>query len=105
MTMKLEELFPKNPEFRIASKDKTYTLRICKLEDKARFKEILSSRDFKEVFEKEDLSTIAKLVYRILIDKADFQAETENFIDDDGHQSQRVVTGSQMLLRAMHSND
>lgn len=101
--MKLEELLPESPSFELKSTGKTYHLRIPNLSDRARFTEILGTDQEKitEVFQKMHWETLSKLVYRLLVEKEDFQGSIETELDDDGFSHEVRVTGPEKLMRAV----
>jgi exonuclease VII small subunit len=104
--MTLEELLPENPTFHIASKKKSYELRLPNLSDRARFSEWLGDeKKSREVFEKLQWDVIAKLVFRLLIDKSDFMAEDKHIIDDDGVKIKILLTGPAKLMESLASLD
>lgn len=104
--MKLEELLVNKPEFKIESKQKVYTLRIPNLEDRVKFKEILGDESkIQEVFNDLRWDIIAKLVYRLLVEKEDFIARPEKGYNDDGQEVTFLITGPALLMRSMNSID
>lgn len=100
--MKLEELFPGQPTFTLKSTGKEYHLRIANLEDRARFTEILGGdqKRLGEILERFEWQFISKLVYRVLVEKSDFQAIQESYIDDNGVAKNDLITGPSVFMRA-----
>lgn len=104
--MKLEELLVQKPEFKIESKQKMYTLRVPNLEDRVKFKEILGDESkIQEIFNNLQWDIIAKLVYRLLVEKEDFVARPEKGYNDDGEPVTYLITGPALLMRSMNSID
>lgn len=100
--MQLNDLFPEKAEFYLESRKKTYTLRVPNLEDRARFKDILGNESrINEVFQNLEWDIIAKLVYRLLVEKSDFVAYQEKGYNDDGVEVTYLITGPALLMRAV----
>lgn len=103
--MKLEELFPELPTFCLSLTKKTYHLRIPTLEDKARFTEWAGGPDkLSEAFKEINWNLIVRFIYRLLVEKEDFLASQESFVDDDGVKQERLVTGPEKLFRSIAGN-
>jgi len=104
--MKLEEMFASEPSFSIESKGKTYTLRIPNLEDRVKFKDILGDdSNIQKVFNELQWDVIAKLVYRLLVEKQDFVAFQEKGYNDDGVEVTYLTTGPALLMRSIKNID
>jgi len=100
--MELKDLFPSKPEFTLSSTGKTYSLRIPNLEDRAKFREWFGTDDnIQKVFNELQWDVIAKLVFRLLEQKSEFEAVKEAGFDDDGVKVTYLVTGPAMLMRAV----
>jgi hypothetical protein len=97
--MKLEDLFPDQPEFYLKEKDKTYRLRIPNLGDQVWLKKAFKDENnLKKVFENLEWDEIAKFAYRLLVDRSDFPAQEATAIDDDGEQKKIKLSGPEVLL-------
>lgn len=104
--MKLEELLTDKPEFFLTTKNKSYSLRVPNLEDRARFREWLGDESkIQKVFNELQWDVIAKLVYRLMVDKSDFIAREEDRVDDDGVRFRALVTGPALLMQAVTNID
>lgn len=100
--MELKDFIPEKPTFTLASKGKTYTLRIPNLEDKIEMVRLCGGEDeVGAIFKTRNWSMICRLVYRLLIEKEDFLAKRETRITDEGTQEELLITGPIMLLRAL----
>lgn len=104
--MELTDLFPSKPEFKLSKTDKTYTLRIPNLEDRAKFRELLGSdSNIQKVFNELQWDVIAKLVFRLLEQKEEFEAVKEVGFDDDGVRVTYLVTGPARFMRSVTTID
>lgn len=101
--MELNELIPEKPTFTLSSTKKEYELRIPNLEDKIEMTRIAGGthENFIKIFEEKKWDSICKIVYRLLIDKSDFLAQKEPWIDDEGFEKEVIVIGPIRLLRAI----
>jgi len=104
--MNLEQLFPEMPTFSLSSTGKTYHLRIMTLADRARFIEWSNGKEagFGDALREVNWSLLKRYIYRLLVEKEDFPATTESFIDDDGVTRNSVVSGPDKLLAAIAGN-
>lgn len=99
--LKIEDVLPEKPEFYLASKKKTYTLRVVNLQDQVWIKQTFGGPEkILEMFNKKDWSEIFKFAYRLLEDKSDFQGEEQEIENDDGFKEMARITGPQKLLQA-----
>lgn len=99
--MKLEDLLPEAPEFRISSTGKVYRLRPPNMRDQVWFQNRYGSTDgYKNAIQGEDWNEIAVVVFYLLSqeDKRDFLAADVKIIDETGVEKMVHHTGPEMLL-------
>lgn len=99
-TMKLEDLLPENPTFRLVKTGKEHRLRIPNLEDKVRLQRMMPEMNAKDVFKNRNWSEICRLVYPLLEDKSDFIAREEDVIDQEtGEKKGRALVLGYIVLQ------
>lgn len=102
--MELDQLFPEKPVFVL--KNVEHTLRLPNLEDSVWLKNhIGDEKALSEMFTKLDWANICKFVYRLLVNKEQFQAFDETVIDDNGERVTRRVSGPDRLLREISGQE
>ena len=101
--MKLEQFIEALPSFVLKSTGREYHLRIPNLEDRARFNEWLGTdpEAIGKVFTTMNWDVLSKMVYRLLVEKSDFVAETVKECDDEGKLRDIFVSGPMKLMRAV----
>lgn len=102
--MKLEDLLPQSPEFKLSSTGKVYALRLPNLNDRSAFAEWFGDK-MQSIFDAWHWRSLCKIVYRLLIDKSDFLARKERSIDDDGIEVEQMVYGPELLHKAISNTE
>ena len=99
--MKLEDILPENPDFRIGSTGKVYRLRPPNMHDQVWLKKRYGNGEgYQKAIEGEDWAEIATVAFYLLSneDKRDFLAADVKIIDDMGKEKTVHHSGPEMLL-------
>ena len=101
--IKLDELLPSKPEFKLNATGKTYKIRLFTLDDGAWIRRTFGTDQDQigRIFSDQDWEKIVKLAYHQLEDKSDFMFSQQEVIDDDGKKVMADITGPHALLRAI----
>lgn len=100
--MKLEDLLPSSPEFKASGK--TYRIRPPTVADRVHFTTTYGEEGLTEIFRKQEIKPLFRLIYWLLDEKKDFLASKATIIDDDGFEKEVVITGPEKLMAAMASS-
>lgn len=95
--VKLEELIPQPAEFELAATGKTYHLRKITLDDEIWLAETFGAR-FQSVMAGEDMKSLARLAFRLLVEKDDLKAQEVAVVDEEGVTHKRMLGGVNLLL-------
>lgn len=108
MDIKLEDIFPDEPEFYLSTTKKTYRLRLPTLEDHVWMKRTFGDENnLNKVLKDLQWDQLCRIVYRLLKqeDRQDFLATDAEITSDEGEAVTVRLTGPQMLLRSIGSID
>lgn len=97
----LEEVIPEDPEFFVASKNKSYTVRPPNMLDQVWFKERYGDTDkMQKAMADLDWVEISRIIYHQLSaeDRKDFPATVAEYPNDDGDIVQQRISGPEHLL-------
>lgn len=104
--MEMHEFIPEVPSFTLSSTGRAYELRLPNLEDRVAMVALAGGQEnVQKIFTELKWDVIAKIVYRLMVDKSDFVAVQETSINDEGVKVTRTVTGPMLLMRAIVSNE
>lgn len=98
--MKLEDIIPKDSEFYLAAKQKNYRVRKIGLADKIWLRQVYGDR-IQSVLASGNMAEVCKIVFHQLFeeDKKDFAASEEEFMDEEGITSKKLVGGAALLMK------
>jgi len=102
--MELTELFPQKPEFK-TSDGRVVALRVPNLEDRSWIQNLIG-RDqarINQVFDNLEWDILAKIVFRLIVDKTPFEAKQETVFDDDGVKTTYLITGPALVMRSVQT--
>jgi len=85
----------------VKGQDKSYKMRGVNLDDWVWMSEHFGQDPSKSLSKAIPLNDMAKICYRLLIDKEDFLSEETEVITDDGDKITRKVTGPEKLKKAL----
>jgi len=97
----LEDIIPMKPEFFLAAKNKTYSVRPPNLSDRVWIRETFGSEEaMREMIGNQDFEQICRLVYRLMAseDRADFLAQQVDIVNEEGDKLTKRFTGPQVLF-------
>ena len=104
--MEMHDFIPETPAFTLSSTGRAYELRLPNLEDRVAMVALAGGQEnVQKIFTELKWDVIAKIVYRLMVDKSDFVAVQETSINDEGVKATRTVTGPMLLMRAIVSNE
>ncbi len=101
-----EEFTPKEPVFFLKAKGKSYTLRIPKFRDIAELTRLCHG-DLNLLSQAKDFAMIAQVVLFLMSesDRKDFLAVKKKFIDENGIESEKVITGPDQFYSAIEDTE
>jgi hypothetical protein len=102
----LEDIIPEQPEFSLSATGHRYALRSITLDDQVYFRRKFGSQEaIQDAFRTMDWEILSQIIFHLMIDKADFRAQTIEEIDDEGKTVQRTMTGPELLRKAIKLNE